>query len=490
MVTYSSLCIYWRWPGSPVVQRFQMLLVLISCFFFNLSIGSVYTYGNLLPYLVSYARNRSGPADMKNTEGTYIFSIQVAGLGVGMLVGGILEKRFGPRLVSLFGGWLMSAGVALSYFAIKANFWLLTLTYGFMFGLGSGSAYIGPVACAIRWAPRWKGAAAGFVLSGYGISSLVFTAVQTAYINPSNVEPVGPICDIEDSPRSCDNEKYFEDPEMMDKIPTMFLLLGGVYASLQLLTSIFIVNPPPPLPLANGEKHPIIVHGKAPSPRVYSPSTSMARSELINKKFETLTAVNVTPINLLRKPSFYIIWLMFFCIGISTTFITTLYKSFGLEQVTNDDRFLSTAGAVSSVFNLLGRFCWGWFADFTSYRTALVFQGGFASIILFTFYSTGAGGQVMFFIWLCCMYFCIGGYYSLYPSLTAQLYGTENIGINYSFVYSSQIISSLTSSFLSHILVKSIDWYGVFFIVGGLSLVEFILAILYRNKRYIRSSSS
>ncbi|XP_003384209.2 PREDICTED: uncharacterized protein LOC100635474 [Amphimedon queenslandica] len=486
MPSYSSLCIYWRWPGPTIVQRLQMILVLMSCFLFHLSIGSIYTYGNLLPYLVSYARNHTNQAELKNTQGTYIFSIQVFGLAVGMLAGGVLEKKFGPRLVSLSGGWLMSAGVALSYFAVKKNFWYLTMTYGIMFGLGTGISYIGPIACAIRWCPRWKGAATGFVVSGYGISSLIFTTVQTAYVNPHNVEPIGPVCDMEqDTPESCDNEKYFEDAKMMSRIPTLFLLLAGVYASLQLISSIFLVNPPPPL--ADEEKRPILIHEDSPSPRVYSPSTSMSRSALINKKLDTLTVVNVTPLQLFRKPSFYLIWFMFACIGIGTSFITTLYKSFGLEKVTDDDWLLSIAGAVSSVFNLSGRFFWGALADFTSYRTALVFHGALATFIYFTFYATGAAGIVMFFFWLFGIYFCIGGSYSLYPSLVAQLYGTENISINYSFVYSSQIVGSLLASFLSHLLVDYIDWYGVFFIVGGLSLVEYILAILYNNKRYIRN---
>ena len=42
-----------------------------------------------------------------------------------------------------------SVGVALSYFTI-ASFWLLLITYGFVFGFGVGIAYPIPMACAIR----------------------------------------------------------------------------------------------------------------------------------------------------------------------------------------------------------------------------------------------------------------------------------------------------------------------------------------------------
>lgn len=479
MVSYSSLCVYWRWPRP--LKRFQVLAVFVSCFFLHLSIGSTYTYGNVLPYLVSYARNRSEPANLRSTEATYVFSVQVAGLGVGMLAGGLLEKLFGPRLVTLCGGWLMSLGVALTFFAIQKNFWILLVTYGVMFGLGTGVAYIGPMACAIRWLPNRKGLASGIVVSGFGISSLIFTTIQTAYINPDNVEPIGPICDVQSE--NC-GDKYFLDSGLLDRVPKVFLLLAAIYASLQLVMCVFLVNPPPSS--TNQEHDPIVVPKKSSTPPAYSPSTSMCHSNLVNRAIEA-SVVNVVPSKLVCQPSFYLLWIMFCCVGIEVTFVTSLYKSFGLEQVTTDDRFLSIVGAVSSCFNLLGRILWGVMADVTSYKLALVLQVAMSTCLLFTFYATSAGGKAMFAIWLCSMFFCIGGNFSLYPSLVAQLYGTENIGINYSLVYSSQIFGSILASIFSHLLIDFIRWYGVFFVIASVSLLEFVLALSYCNRRYSTS---
>lgn len=476
MESFNSVCVYWKWPRP--FQRIQIVFVFISCFLFHFSIGSVYTYGNLVPYLVSYTRVHSQPSDLRNTDTLYLFALQVGGLGIGMLVGGILDKRYGPRLVSLGGGLLMSSGVALTYFAIQRHFWILIITYGLMFGVGMGLAYIGPVACAIRWLPNKTGIAAGIVLAGYGISSLIFTLIQNFYINPDNTEPEGTICDI-----SCDEEKYFTDPDLLNRVPKVFLLLGGTYAAIQLVSCICLVNPPPVS--IEEETNPILVHNNksSSSPPAYSPSTSMVHSELVNKAIAA-SAVNITPLQLVCKPSFYLLWIMFFCISIGTVFVSTLYKSFGLEEVTTDDRFISIAGAVSSCFNLLGRIVWGGVADFTCHKLALVLQGALATCLLYTFYITSVAGKEMFFIWLCAVYFCIGGYYSLYPSMVAHLYGTENVSINYALVYSSQIFGSVLTSLLAHILVDFINWWGMFILAGSLSLVEFGLAIVFTNKRY------
>ena len=157
------------------------MTVLCAGFLVHLSLGSIYTYGNLAPYIVSYVRNMSHPATLQYTDGTFVFACQIAGQGLSMAFGGLLEKRFGPRLVSLLGGWFMSLGVLLSYFAIQKSFWLLLLTYGLMFGLGIGIAYIGPISCAMRWLPKWKGVATGIVVSGFGLSALIFNTVQTGF---------------------------------------------------------------------------------------------------------------------------------------------------------------------------------------------------------------------------------------------------------------------------------------------------------------------
>ncbi len=151
-----------------------------------------------------------------------------------MLVGGVILQKLGPRWTTLTGGWVMSLGVLLSYFTIKVSFWLFIVTYGFIFGVGVGIAYIGPLTAVMRWMPKWKGVANGVVVAGFGLSALIFNLVQTIYVNPHNIDPV----------INPNGEKYFVDSDLLQRVPKLFLILGGVFASMQLVGSLLLVYPP------------------------------------------------------------------------------------------------------------------------------------------------------------------------------------------------------------------------------------------------------
>ena len=63
----------------------------------------------------------------------------------------------------------------------------------------------------------------------------------------------------------------------------------------------------------------------------------------------------------------------------------------------------------------------------------------FAAFTLFisTFYFTKYGGQWMFLIWVCCMYFCVGAGASLIPTYTSECFGYKHFGSNYGLVFTN-----------------------------------------------------
>lgn len=80
-------------------------------------------------------------------------------------------------------------GVFLSSYTIKHSYWLFMLTYGLMFGLGQGIAYVIAVSCVINWAPQMVGLGSGIVAAGFGVSSSIFAPIQTRMINFNNSPP-------------------------------------------------------------------------------------------------------------------------------------------------------------------------------------------------------------------------------------------------------------------------------------------------------------
>lgn len=54
--------------------------------------------------------------------------------------------------------------------------------------------------------------------------------MQTHFLNPQNVPP--------------NTDGYFYDEEILKKVPSLFLLLGGVYFVIQMIGSMLLFTPP------------------------------------------------------------------------------------------------------------------------------------------------------------------------------------------------------------------------------------------------------
>ena len=523
------------------------MLVIAGGFLLHLSLGTFYTFANIAPYIVSYIRNQSHPSDLNQTTTSWIYACAVSGMGCTAFFGGWLTNKIGPRFTALLGGWIMSAGVILTSFAIKVSFWIVLLTYGIMFGVGMGIAYTAPLAAAMRWMPKWKGVANGIVVSGFGLGALVFNPVQTLYINPHNIpsdpDPFGNI------------EKYFTDPDLIERVPNLFLILGVTFAVMQLIGSLLITNPPGYLTETSTNKEDIdTVQAKVQevddiqllqccepnrnhimtqtekdvpsppestkvikSPGTHSPvqkqhnqdggndpgtkSSNSEKQHLLQENQGTdekptdhshnegpylrrLVMMSLNPLEILRRPYFYVLWIMFLCNGIAVMFTSSLYKFFGNSFI-DDDHYLAIVGSISSIFNCLGRISWGVVADHTSYRFAIILLSATMTVFTLTFYSCVLGGEAMFFVWVCIIFFCIGGNYSVFPMAMGRTFGLKYVAANYGLLYTSQIISGVLSATVSSTLISHIGYFGLLFIVSGFSCIGFLSTLIYRAKNYV-----
>ena len=89
------------------------------------------------------------------------------------------------------------------------------------------------------------------MLSGYGYGSLLWSPLQTAYVNPQNVKAVkDPRCgmtlngtDVVDDPSWDCKNRYYVDPDMLDRVPWMFLILGVIFSVLGFIAVLLISEP-------------------------------------------------------------------------------------------------------------------------------------------------------------------------------------------------------------------------------------------------------
>ena len=193
----------------------------------------------------------------------------------------------------------MITGAATSYYTIKYSFWLFVLTFGLLSGLGIGVSYVSPIACAMKWLPKWKGLVSGVVVAGMGLSPLVFNAIQTGYINPLNEAP-------NYSPYSSNpDEKYFVQKHVLEKVPEFFLVLGICYAAICVISSICIANPYPTETLSDTSND--IENDK---------ETALINTQKTNSNSPEV--VHLSPLQMLKTFNFYLLLFMF-TVGIIIT---------------------------------------------------------------------------------------------------------------------------------------------------------------------------
>ena len=112
-----------------------------------------------------------------NAAAGLTFSLLLATLTIGSVIGGKLAVRFSTGVVVFVGGIILSIGFFLASFVTSNNGWLLWVTYGVMGGVGMGFTYSTTIACVQKWYPHKKGLVTGIIVAALGFGGVVFTPV-------------------------------------------------------------------------------------------------------------------------------------------------------------------------------------------------------------------------------------------------------------------------------------------------------------------------
>lgn len=140
----------------------------------------------------------------------------------------------------------------------------------------------------------------------------------------------------------------------------------------------------------------------------------------------------------LKTLKFWIIWMMFMGNGVAVSIMSSYWKVQGLDKVTNDDTFLTWTGSISSIFNASGRIVWGELGDIIGQRITCCILGIICGICQFSFYFIRS--KVLYSIYVCLSFFCFGGFFGIYPTMTAVAFKRKNFSIIYGLIFTSQSI--------------------------------------------------
>ena len=350
---------------------------------------------------------------------------------------------------------------------------------------------------AIQCYPEHKGIVTGFIVGCFAFGSFIFNFVASYVANPGNKKP-----SIEKTFGEV-TDKYFER-EIAENVPTMFIVLGSVYAFI-VICALFMIQDidlkqslstevpeeitqrVPEHEIVRDEQVSEEVANKKedneeslPLEKVAARQMSLDKERSMTKCSQNIQDVNhITFVEALKTRNFYLIFFTTMFAGTAGMFSIASFKVIGLEYGYNDT-FLTVVGSLGSVMNGTNRPLWGWLFDKKSYRLTYILLCIIEVIVCFTF-PLISGFQAPFLIWLCILYSCSGGTITQLAPISVKLYG-KDVGFKvYALLFLSNGFASMTVFFIQTYITLYLDRSKIFYVIGGLSAVALILISFFKQ---------
>ncbi|MZP29155.1 MFS transporter [Heliobacterium undosum] len=378
-------------------------LVVVGALLIQLCLGAVYAWSLFnQPLIERYGWDREGVV--------LTFSITIATFAFATIWAGRLQDRIGPRWVATAGGLLLGIGVMLT--STADSLMELYLYYGLIGGFGIGTAYVCPLITCVKWFPEKRGLISGIVVGGFGAGGVIFKPVIMRLMAAYGV-----------------NETFF--------------YLGLIYMAAVVAGAQWLRLPPKGYGEAavGGEKQ-LEPHGEKP---VSLPN-------------------DVTPGEMLRSRQFYLMWVLYLFGCVAGLMVISMAVNIGTGLAGLDLASASNAVIVIALFNAAGRVSWGALSDRMGRKQTLALMYLLTAGGMF-YLGMAPVGAVGFFVVISLIGFCFGGFLALFPSKTADYFGTTHLGMNYGLVYQAYGLAALVGP----VMGTDLPMRTAFLIAGGLS---------------------
>jgi OFA family oxalate/formate antiporter-like MFS transporter len=333
----------------------------------NFGLGALYGWSLFVPALQL-------ELSLSREQASNIFSIAIAVFSLCFLIGGRLQDKKGPYIVSLIGSVLFGLGFFLTSRATSLEG--MYLAFGLVVGVGGGFAYVTPIGVVAKWFPDRRGLVVGISLSSFGAGSAVLGPIVPGLIAAYGWRPV-----------------------MMGMGVLYFI---GMFVGAQLLK-----NPPPGW-----------------QPAGWKPSAALSQAR---------QGGDFAPLEMLGTAQFWRL-LVGYALGTSAGLMVISQLLPYAQSITPGvgAALAGTAITIGAIGNACGRVFSGWLSDSIGRIKTL------SLMVLLSAMALPLLGRIdsLLLLWplLFVIYYCYGTQLSLYPSTTADFFGTKNVGTNYGLV--------------------------------------------------------
>ena len=324
------------------------------------------------------------------TQVSLNFTLAIAFLGLGTIIGGLWQDRVGPRPVATVAGVIYGLGYLLAgWFSARHSLGGLYFSYGMLGGIGMGMGYITPVATLTKWFPDRRGLMTGVAVAGYGAGALIMSPFAAREMAAYGV-------------------------------PTTFVTLGVVYLILVVAAAQFYANPPAGWTVPG-----------------WQPKTAVSKAAITR---------DYTVRDAMRTSQFWLLWLMLF-LNVSAGIMIISQASPMAQQMAGMTP-LAAAGMVGliSIFNGAGRVFWAWMSDHIGRARVYLLLYAVQAVIFFALPSLT--NVTAFSIAFAIIGLCYGGGFGTMPSFTADFFGSKYMGGVYGWILLAWAVGAIPSPIL------------------------------------------
>jgi len=341
---------------------------------------------------------------------------------------GYLVDKIGPRFMLGVGAVLVGLGwVGAGRAETIGNlyFWYA------LGGIGAGAVYGGTIGNALKWFPDHRGLCVGLTAGAYGIGTATTVSPIAAMLKTSGYQHT-------------------------------FIVWGIIQGVVVLAAALFMAKPP----------------------EGWTPPNWKEKEAKIRAKVKT-SAVDMTPVEMLRQPSFYVLYLMLTMLAfggiVFTVQLNPMASSYHVDNVivAFGMTALVLAITVDRILNGLTRPFWGWVSDHIGRENAIFISFILEAIAVFALLQL-IGHPVWFVVLSGLCFFAWGNIYSLFPSITGDLYGNKWATTNYGVLYTAKGLATLFAApGAAWLFAKTGSWTKVFWAMIICDLIAAFMALLW-----------
>ena len=359
------------------------------------------------------------------------YSLSVAFLCIGGLVGGLLDKKLSTRSLLLFAAFLSFVGFTVTSRLYGSSITLLYIAYGIVAGSGIGISYNTLLAVGNSWFPDKKGLSSGILMMCFGLSTMLLGKVAAAMFE---MEAFG--------------------------WRKTFFFVGAIIAVILVICALFL---------------------KKPGADVVFPTVPEKASATQSSSAKPISQRDYTAAETMRSPA---VWI-FFVYGTLTCSVGMVVINFALDlslTLGASVALATTLVGVLSACNGLGRIVCGILYDATNCRTTMLFvtlvtAGSALSILL----ALQTGSLPLGVLGMCLAGISYGSVPTLSSAFLIGFYGIRDFATNYSVANLRGLIGSFVPTIAGFLLQSSGTYVTPFLLLLGISIVSIPLNFMIRR---------